>query len=82
MNGYPSFCIDKCIKQFMKKIYSPTETLITVPRENIYIKLKYLGQISKHLIDFIIETLKKIYTQMISNFALKINLLLVVFFKT
>ena len=59
INGYPSFCIDKCLKQFLNKVYHPTEPVITVPREQIFIKLLYLGQNSVDLVDFFVETLKK-----------------------
>ena len=70
INGYPSFCIDKCLKQFLNKVYHPTEPVITVPREQIFIKLPYFGQNSVDLVNFFVETLKFFYPQIDFKFVL------------
>ena len=54
----------------MNKVYHPTEPVITVPREQIFIKLPYLGQNSVDLVDFFVETLKKFYPQIDFKFFL------------
>ena len=46
------FNIDECLEQFFNKVYRPTEPLVTVPREQIYIKLPYIGQSSEYPVNF------------------------------
>ena len=45
INSYPRDLIDKCIKEFLDKIPTPTPVVSTVPRKYLIIALPYLGNL-------------------------------------
>lgn len=48
-NGYPSKIIDRCIKQFLYKLYVPKLPHDTVPKKQLLIVLPFLGDLSLKL---------------------------------
>ena len=62
-NGFPKTIVDRCIEKFFNKIYSLSETIITAPREEIYVKLSYLGKTSDQLVGVFQTYLRDFYPQ-------------------
>ena len=45
-NGYPASFIDKCIKTFLDKLYTPKRSVATVSKKELLLLLPYLGKLS------------------------------------
>ena len=45
-NGYPSRMVERCLKCFLDKLYSPKEVVTTVPRKEVLLVLPFLGKVS------------------------------------
>ena len=46
MNDYPSSFIDKCIKEFLDKIFVKKPIKYNVPKKEFFIVLPFLGRLS------------------------------------
>ena len=44
-NGYSNNFIDKCISKFMNKLYIKKPVMLTVPKKQLYLVLRYMGNI-------------------------------------
>ena len=49
-NGFPKRLVDNCVRQFLNKMFCPAQRLTTVPRDNHYVSLPYLGPPSVKLV--------------------------------
>ena len=68
-NSFPEMIIDRCIEKFLNKVYSPPETIITVPREEIYAKIYYLGKDSDQLVGIFQTSIRDLYLQIKFKFC-------------
>ena len=80
-NGFPKIIIDRCISKFLNKIYTPPETISTVPREEIYIKLSYLGKNSDQLVTVFQTYLRDFFPQINFKFVFTNDSSIGAFFK-
>jgi hypothetical protein len=62
-NGYPKFLVESHIKRFLNTLYERVETVLTVPRKNIYISFPYYGSNSLKLDKELKHLLSKFYPQ-------------------
>lgn len=67
-NGYSSHLFSKLVNKFLCKRYQPTQLIPTVRKEEIYISLPYLGEVSKKLQQQLKNGLTKFYPQLNFNF--------------
>ena len=45
-NGYSDKIIDKCISNFMNKLYNKKPVMLTVPKKQLYLVLSFMGKMS------------------------------------
>ena len=48
-NRYPSGIIEQSIRSFLKKLYVPKKVIPTIPKEELFIVLPYLGTLSSNV---------------------------------
>ena len=59
-NGYPTRFIDKCVYEFLNKLYAKKESAPTVPKKEVTIILPYLGTTSWKIKNDLRRTFNKI----------------------
>ena len=69
--------LDKIVKKFLNNIYQPMSTVPTVKKEKVYLKLPYLGSVSRNIEETLVKPLMKYYPQinfqLVHNNTFKIN---------
>ena len=68
-NGYPNYFIDKYVRIFLNRLYTPKSKSYDVPKDVKYVKLPYLGKVqSEELELFLRNILHYCYPQIKFNF--------------
>jgi len=70
-NGYPKFLVEKVIRVFLDKIFSPKPNIATVEREKFYISLPFIGPPSCKFVKHFQRILPRYYPQINFKFSLK-----------
>ena len=80
-NGFPQFLIESSIKKFLSSKFENSQSVITVPKRNLFISFPYFGSQSDKLIQELSSTLCKYFPSIDFHFILVNNFKIGSFFK-
>ena len=80
-NGYPASFIDKCIKKFIDKLYTPKHSVATVSKKELLLVLPYLGKMSLQNRTQLCKLVRDCFPFCKVNFVFKTTVRLSNFFK-